>query len=61
MVCPVGAVSRTTIPSSPSATVRAKARNTATSSVQGERRSSSSSARPFSSSWGPTVESTSSV
>ena len=43
---PVGAVSMTTNRSSPCATVSAKARKTAISSVHGLRRSSSSSARP---------------
>ena len=52
MVCPVGAVSRTTKPCSPSATVRANALNTAISSVQGDRKSSSSSAMPCASSSG---------
>jgi hypothetical protein len=43
-VCPVGAVSMTTYRSAAAATVRAKAWKIATSSVQGERRSSSRSA-----------------
>jgi hypothetical protein len=47
--------------SSPCATVSAKARKTAISSVHGERRFSSSSARPCASSPWPAVASTSSV
>ena len=49
IVCPVGAVSRTTNPPSPSATAAANARNTAISSVHGDRRSSSSIALPWAS------------
>ena len=60
-MCPVGAVSMTTKRSSPCATVSAKARNTAISSVQGLRRSSSSSARPWASRPAPAAASTSAV
>jgi hypothetical protein len=49
---PVGAVSMTTKPSAPSSTISANARKTAISSVQGLRRSSSSSARPAASRFG---------
>ena len=57
-VCPVGAVSMTTNRSSPWATVSAKARKTAISSVHGERRSSSSLARPSASRSRPFASST---
>lgn len=54
-VCPVGAVSRITKWSFPLSTSWAKAVNTAISSVQGERSSSSSNALPLASKLAPLV------
>ena len=54
-MCPVGAVSKTTNRSVPSATASAKARKTAISSVQGDRKSSASKACPWISRPSPAV------